>query len=81
MQRPAKPFQVGSIPILASNPLRNAQARVAESVDAADLKSADRKVMPVRLRPRAPNKSLKTPPGHDGNPRTVADHAIRIIFA
>ncbi len=43
MQRPAKPYHVGSTPILASisRIQRDAPARVAESVDAADLKSAD----------------------------------------
>jgi hypothetical protein len=33
-------------------------ARVAELVDAADLKSADRKVVPVRFRLRAPSLSF-----------------------
>lgn len=75
MQRPAKPYQVGSIPILASThmlagvliaifaearrlsltPSAPAAdlARVAESVDAADLKSAGLAAVPVRVRPRA----------------------------
>ena len=42
----------GSIPTLAS--IFPARARVAELVDAADLKSAVRKDVPVRVRPRAP---------------------------
>ena len=33
-------------------------ARVAESVDARDLKSLDRKVVPVQVRPRAPPFAL-----------------------
>ncbi len=38
---------------LAVNPL----ARVVKLVDTRDLKSLDRKVVPVRFRPRAPKKS------------------------
>src|SRR5690606_8092913 len=51
-----KAVYAGSIPTLASSTLFSgaAPARVAESVDAADLKSAGRKAVPVRVRPRAP---------------------------
>ncbi len=45
----------GSIPTLASTQMPF--ARVAELVDAADLKSADRKVVQVQVLSRAPNKS------------------------
>ncbi len=41
----------GSIPTLAFS---EGHARVAELVDAADLKSAERKFVPVRVRPWAP---------------------------
>lgn len=48
----------GSIPVYRSVTLASAsthaRARVAELVDAADLKSAVRKDVPVRVRPRAP---------------------------
>ncbi len=46
-----------SIPTLAStlSPLVWADALVAKSVDATDLKSVDRKVVPVRVRPGAQN--------------------------
>ena len=47
----------GSIPTLASILMRF--ARVAELVDAADLKSADRKVVQVQVLFRAPNNSVR----------------------
>ena len=47
-----KAVDAGSIPTLASIFPRH--ARVAELVDAADLKSAVRKDVPVRVRPWAP---------------------------
>ena len=47
-----KAADAGSIPTLASNQLPI--ARVAELVDATDLKSVVRKDVPVRVRPRAP---------------------------
>jgi hypothetical protein len=40
-------------------PIIQARARVAELVDAADLKSAVRKDVPVRVRPRAPQMFVK----------------------
>ena len=50
-----KAVDAGSIPTLASNQL--SQARVAELVDATDLKSVVREDVPVRVRPRAPLKT------------------------
>ena len=50
---------VGWLPFcLGTSTLTCLRARVAEQVDARDLKSLDRKVMPVRVRPRAPIKSM-----------------------
>ena len=51
-----KAVDAGSIPTLASNQLP--EARVAELVDATDLKSVVRKDVPVRVRPRAPFEKL-----------------------
>ena len=51
-----KAVDAGSIPTLAS--IFSPQARVAELVDAADLKSAVRKDVPVRVRPWAPKRTL-----------------------
>jgi hypothetical protein len=48
-----KAADIGSIPFLASN-FKLEQARVAELVDAADLKSVSRKRVRVRFPPRAP---------------------------
>jgi hypothetical protein len=49
-----KAADIGSIPFLASN-FKLEQARVAELVDAADLKSVSRKRVRVRFPPRAPS--------------------------
>ena len=55
-----KAADIGSIPFLASIFLCTANARVAELVDATDLKSVSRKGVRVRPPPRAPNRSKKT---------------------
>src|SRR3954462_1440188 len=47
-----------------------ARARVAKRVDAADLKSAGRKAVPVQVRPRAP---LRSPVG-----MALASHSFRL---
>ena len=52
-----KAVDAGSIPTLASNQL--SQARVAELVDATDLKSVEIFLVPVRVRPWAPNLNVK----------------------
>ena len=49
-----KAVDAGSIPTLASI-FSLDKARVAKLVDARDLKSLDLKVLPVRVRPRAPS--------------------------
>ena len=50
-----KAADIGSIPFLASNSFSNT-ARVAELVDATDLKSVFRKEVRVRVSPRAPKQ-------------------------
>ena len=53
-------------------------ARVAELVDARDLKSLDRKVMPVRFRPRAP---ICVRSGGDGRGARCCSLAGRLQFS
>jgi hypothetical protein len=54
-------------------------ARMAKQVDARDLKSLDRKVMPVRSRLRAPRKSNTcTLPIFDLSPRRIAEAPPRL---
>ncbi len=55
-----KAADIGSIPFLASN-FKLEQARVAELVDAADLKSVSRKRVRVRFPPRAPIITITYP--------------------
>ncbi len=53
-----KAVDAGSIPTSASIQKLYPIARVAELVDARDLKSLEGNLVPVRFRPRAPIKSM-----------------------
>jgi hypothetical protein len=66
-----KAADIGSIPFLASN-FKLEQARVAELVDAADLKSVSRKRVRVRFPPRAP--------GSPTGPKKFRQPAARLPF-